>query len=158
MASRQAVRGIDLAEEVTSRAEPFVRLWDRADDWTVPRIPPSQLKVLSLLRHHGATNLTGLAQSLGAIPSSASRLCDRLEAAGLLSRSVPPDNRREVTIDLTREGRRRLEAFDATRHRDLSVVLDHMRPESRLALLEGLTAFGEAVTTMTERDNLAQGA
>lgn len=97
-------------------------------------------------------NLTTLAQAIGAIASSASRLCDRLEAAGLLSRSIASDSRREITISLTAEGCRRLEAFDAVRHQDFSVVLAQMSPEARESLRVGLTAFAEAALLAYEPD------
>jgi DNA-binding MarR family transcriptional regulator len=89
-------------------------------------------------------NLSALATKFGAIPSSASRLCDRLEASGLVQREVPADNRREVRLSLTREGRRRLESFDDARREDLARVLERMSAEARAALLDGLREFSTA--------------
>lgn len=140
----------DSAHEVATEAESLVRLWDRAEDWAVPRIPPSQVKVLGLLRYRGQMNLSALAAEIGAIPSSASRLCDRLEAAGLTQREVPADNRRAVRISLTKQGRRRLESFDRARCEDFSPVLAQMTPEARGSLLEGLRAFGTAAREVRE--------
>lgn len=139
-----------LAREVAVEAESLVRVFDRAEDWTVPRIPPTQVKALGLLRYRGQMSLSELAEQIGAIPSSASRLCDRLEAAGLVTREVPPDNRRAVRLSLTDEGRRRLESFDRARHDDLLPVLERMSPRARGALLEGLLAFGEAAQEFHE--------
>lgn len=130
--------------EVAIVAESLVRLWDRAEDWAVPRIPPSQVKVLGLLRYRGEMSLSALAAEIGAIPSSTSRLCDRLEAAGLIRREVPADNRRAVRIILTKQGRRRLDAFDHARREDFAPVLEKMSPRARKALLEGLHAFDVA--------------
>jgi DNA-binding MarR family transcriptional regulator len=123
-------------DDLATQAEALVRLWDQAEDWAVPRIPPSQVKVLSLLRYRGEMNLSALATKFGAIPSSASRLCDRLEASGLVQREVPADNRREV--------RRRLESFDDARREDLARVLERMSAEARAALLDGLREFSTA--------------
>lgn len=134
----------DTAQELFEHAESFVRLWDRAEDWAVPRIPPSQVKVLGLLGYTGGMNLGELASEIGAIPSSASRLCDRLEAAGLIRREVPTDNRRAVWITATKEGLRRLEAFDQTRREDFAPVLERMSPQARAALLAGLREFSDA--------------
>ena len=140
----------DLARLVTSQAEALVRLWDRAEDWSVPRLSPAQIKVLTLLRFRGPMNLTSLAREFGAIPSSTSRLCDRLEAAGLLARSVPPDNRREVVLRVSREGLRRLEAFDVTRREDFAAVLDRMDSGDTAALVAGLAAFASAAMAITD--------
>ncbi len=131
-------------DDLATQAEALVRLWDQAEDWAVPRIPPSQVKVLILLRYRGEMNLSALATKFGAIPSSASRLCDRLEASGLVQREVPADNRREVRLSLTREGRRRLESFDGARREDLARVLERMSAEARAALLDGLREFSTA--------------
>lgn len=38
-------------------------------------------------------------------PSGATRIADRLEKAGLISRETPPDNRRVVEVSLTDKGR-----------------------------------------------------
>lgn len=129
------------ASDVAADAESLVRTWDHAEDWAVPRIPPSQVKVLGLLRYRGQMNLSALADEIGAIPSSASRLCDRLEAAGLVVRTVPADNRRAVRLSLTEEGLRRLESFDQVRREDFAPVLERMSPRARDALVEGLRAF-----------------
>lgn len=135
----------DTTDAVTREAEALVMLWDSAEDWAVPRIPPSQLRMLTVLSRQGSMNLTALARHLGAIPSSASRLCDRLEAAGLLDRQVSPHTRREVTLSVSSEGRRRLAAFDETRRRDFARVLQRMSPGTQAALLTGLRHFSEAV-------------
>lgn len=138
------------AHEVATEAESLVRLWDRAEDWAVPRISPSQVKVLGLLRYRGQMSLSALADEIGAIPSSTSRLCDRLAAAGLLEREVPAEDRRAVRISLSKQGRRRLESFDRARREDFSSVLENMTPPARVALLEGLRAFGAAAQEARE--------
>lgn len=139
-----ASASIEASEAIIDHAESLVRLWDRAEDWAVPRIPPSQVKVLGLLGYRGGMNLGELADEIGAIPSSATRLCDRLEASGLIRREVPTDNRRAVWISVTKEGRRRLEAFDRARRADFSPVLERMSPQAREALLDGLREFNNA--------------
>ncbi|MGD0377399.1 MAG: MarR family transcriptional regulator [Streptosporangiaceae bacterium] len=46
-------------------------------------VPPVQLRALLVIDRAGSLNLSGLAGLLGASPSAASRLCDRMQAAGL---------------------------------------------------------------------------
>ncbi|XAS75098.1 MarR family transcriptional regulator [Dermatophilaceae bacterium Sec6.4] len=144
------------AAEVITQAQDLVLLWDRAEDWATPRIPPLQVRVLTVLDRQGSMNLTQLSRAVGAIPSSASRLCDRLEAAGLLERQVSADSRREVTLRLSVVGRHRLEAFAETRRRDFAQVLDRMSPQSRDALVAGLRGFGEASAEVAQGQS--QGA
>lgn len=139
-----------LADPVLQYAPALVTLWDRAEDWAVPRVPPSQVRVLTVLSRLGPVNLTTLAGELGAIPSSASRLCDRLEAAGLLSREISVGSRREITLTVSAEGRRRLAAFAATRRADFAAVLESMTPEARANLADGLHQFSQAVAELHE--------
>ena len=61
-------------------------------------VPPTQLRVLSLISSRPETNVNRLAELLDVVPSSASRLCDRLEATGLLRRVPDPRDRREVRL------------------------------------------------------------
>jgi MarR family transcriptional regulator, organic hydroperoxide resistance regulator len=70
------------------------------------RLTPSQSEVLRILGDHGPLSLTGLGELLvcesGRNPS---RLVDRLVGAGLVERVVAADDRRQVTLSLTRTGR-----------------------------------------------------
>ena len=154
MSRAQLRRDAALADPVLAQAQALVLLWDRAEDWAVPRIPPSQLRVLTALDRSGPMNLTALARELGAIPSSASRLCDRLEAAGLLTRVVSAGSRREVTLSVSGEGRRRLEGFAAVRRDDFALVLERMTPAARASLVDGLRTFSDAAAQALESEAL----
>lgn len=155
MVSRaQLRRNATVADPVLAQAHSLVLLWDRAEDWAVPRIPPSQLRVLAALDRSGPMNLTALARELGAIPSSASRLCDRLEAAGLLTREISSGSRREVTLGVSTEGRRRLEGFAAVRRDDFAAVLEQMTPMARASLVDALRQFNEAAAQVLESEAL----
>lgn len=153
-AKTQHRREAVVIDSVLAKAESLVLLWDRAEDWAVPRIPPSQLRVLTVLGRRGQMNLTALARELGAIPSSASRLCDRLEAAGLLTREVSAGSRREVTLRVSREGLRRLEGFASARQDDFARVLALMTREAQASLVDGLQQFGEAAAQVVDAESL----
>lgn len=150
MTRRQPKSNQAIADPVLEQAQALVMLWDRAEDWAVPRVPPSQLRVLTVLGRSGPMNLTALAGHLGAIPSSASRLCDRLEASGLLTRDISVDSRREVTLSVSKQGWRRLEAFAATRRSDFAQVLELMTLEARQSLVDGLREFSDAAAYVHE--------
>lgn len=141
------------AENVIVSAQDLVLLWDRAEDWVVPRIPPLQVRVLTVLSRQGSMNLTQLSRAVGAIPSSASRLCDRLEAAGLVERQTSTGSRREITLRLSSEGHRRLDSFAQVRRDDFEAVLAHMSGPARRALLKGLTAFSDSAAQVAESRN-----
>src|SRR5690348_4842377 len=62
-----------------------------------------QFRALAVLERVGPCNAGTLAASVGLHVSTITRLCDRLVEAGLLTRSVKPDNRREVELRISAE-------------------------------------------------------
>jgi len=76
-----------------------------------------------LVAQYDSMNLNALADELEAIPSSASRLCDRLIAAGWLTRQPNERNRREVILGLSRAGRRLLDDLAASRRSAFHLAL-----------------------------------
>jgi DNA-binding MarR family transcriptional regulator len=75
--------------------------------------------------------------------SSASRLCDRLVAAGLVERRASPDNRRVTFIRLTTAGAQLLAGMREARLAELVGLMDGMSATERDGLLRGLRALGE---------------
>jgi DNA-binding MarR family transcriptional regulator len=129
--------GRELAEAVEAAAGGLVLLLTRAYEG-VASVSVSQLRALLVLRQHDALNVTALAAELGSLPSSVSRLCDRLAAAGLVERVVNPQHRREVSVQLTRDGERLLGDIEGQRRAELQRALTKMSPQGRRQLLAGL--------------------
>jgi MarR family len=88
--------------------------------------------------------ISALAAELGTLLSSASRLCDRLEAAGLISRDTDPADRRAVAVSLSRNGEAMFIQLRERRHAEFARVLREMPAAARQALIDGLTAFHTA--------------
>jgi DNA-binding MarR family transcriptional regulator len=78
-----------------------------------------QLRALTVVHRLGPSNLGRLAHELAVTVSTASRLVDRLVAAGLVDRRPSPQSRREVALSLTEAGRDALERYDELRLQDL---------------------------------------
>ncbi|GIF70836.1 MarR family winged helix-turn-helix transcriptional regulator [Asanoa siamensis] len=133
------------AAAVDSAAEALLSVWDAAREGAADRVSGSQLRAMLVVEEFDGINLRGLAGSLGMILSSASRLCDRLVAAGMLERFPGRTDRREIALHLTTTGHRLLEELRGERRRQLREVLLRMSPPARLALLRGLSEFGDAV-------------
>jgi DNA-binding MarR family transcriptional regulator len=129
----------EAAAEVEAAAEALVGIWAHVAESLDVRISPTQLRALTALGRYGELNLSQLAEALGALPSSASRLCDRLEAAGLLTRDTGRASRRAVSLRLTADGEALLEQA-----RQRRLVLDIMPAAGRAELAEGLAAFQQA--------------
>ena len=97
-----------------------------------------QLRALTLLQGMGAANLVGLAAAMGITVSTASRMVDRLVAAGWVTRAPSPVNRREVALSLTREGRRVLDHYDDLRLAAVHACLGVVEAHTQHALLDAL--------------------
>lgn len=131
----------DLPAAVQSAAEALVLLWSQSEEALPGRVSPSQLRALDAIQRHGSLNLAALGAELGALPSSASRLCDRLVAAGLVVREPAQHTRREVRLQLSEQGRRMLAELARHRRSRLAAVLAEMSPQGREALVSGLREF-----------------
>jgi DNA-binding MarR family transcriptional regulator len=133
------------AVAVDTAAEALLSVWDTARESASNRVSSSQLRALLVVEAYDGVNLRGLAAQLGVILSSASRLCDRLVAAGLLERVPGRTDRREIALHLTLPGKHLLESLRTARRERLATVLNQMSTAGREALLRGLSEFGAVV-------------
>ncbi|MEU5593303.1 MarR family transcriptional regulator [Streptomyces sp. NPDC020298] len=129
------------AREIADAVERLTNLWALAAQEAPVRLSPHQLRALRALETTPTVNLTGLAARMDIGVPTASRLCDRLEAAGMLERALHPHNRRELQLRLTGQGRRVLRDVARRRVQALAGVLTTMAPAERSALIRGLKAF-----------------
>ncbi|WP_431987273.1 MarR family winged helix-turn-helix transcriptional regulator [Streptomyces griseoflavus] len=130
-----------VALDIADAVESLTNLWSVAAQQAALRLSTHQLRALLVLEAATELNLTALADRLGIGPPTASRLCDRLEAAGMLERSLHPERRREVRLSLTAQGHRVLDDVAARRARALAAVLAGMEPAERSALRHALRTF-----------------
>jgi DNA-binding MarR family transcriptional regulator len=134
----------DLAASIDDAADALVALLDPARFSDLIQVSPTQLRVLTLLNADPASNVNGLAHALLVNASSASRLCDRLEAMGLLRRQPDPHDRREVRLRLTPAGHELLAQWRQHRRDALLTVLTRMPTAARQDLMRSLRAFSSA--------------
>jgi DNA-binding MarR family transcriptional regulator len=117
---------------------------ERAVEEIGATVPPVQLRALLVIDRAGSLNLNRLAGLLGASASAASRLCDRMQAAGLVSRDRAVVSRREIVLVPTESGRRLAEWVRARRQAALESLLGGMSPGGREALARGLAELAIA--------------
>lgn len=129
------------ASQIADAVERLSQLWSDAAQRASLRLSAHQLRGLRVLEASPGLNLTGLAERMDIGLPTASRLCDRLEAAGLLERELHPHRRREVRLSLTGHGRRLLTEVASERARALATPLAAMRTAERAALVQGMRAF-----------------
>jgi DNA-binding MarR family transcriptional regulator len=108
----------------------------------------AQFRVLVLAGAEGGPAMGDLARTLAVNPSTATRLCETLEAKGLLARRPAPGNRRTVRATLTADGRRLVARSLRSRRRRLDDALRRLDPDARRQLRRSLreltAALGEA--------------
>jgi DNA-binding MarR family transcriptional regulator len=132
------------AAAIDDAAQALLVAWDQAREQVTPRLSWPQLNALLAVERSEGVNLGGLASELNMLLSSASRLCDRLVASGLVERVTGRADRREIALYLTQSSRTLLDELRRTRRAGLATVLEVMSASGRAALLRGLTEFAAA--------------
>lgn len=107
------------------------------DDVTLP-----QFRALVVLDHdRRGVNVGALAAELRIKPSTATRLCDRLERKGLVDRMLDPSSRRNVTIVLTKSGRALVSEVTRRRRKEIARIMAKVPAEQQAAIVDALTVF-----------------
>jgi DNA-binding MarR family transcriptional regulator len=145
----------ELASLVSDASELLGLLWGRTAEDTPHRLSLPQLRALLVVKRAGGVTVTALAEAMDASPSSASRLGDRLVAAGLLHRIANPSDRRGFLLQLSQDGASVLDHLSEARIRKIAEILERMTPAARHALLAGLLEFAQAAAPAVEPDAAA---
>ena len=104
----------------------------------------TQLRALVVIASHQSMNVADLAQALAVHASSATRVVDRLLAAGLVSRRDNPADRRHLVLEITPGGRRLLRTVMRRRQSAIKAILTRMPPEERPGVAAAFRRFAEA--------------
>jgi len=111
---------------------------DRAVEEIGAAVPPAQLRALLIIGRAGSLNLNRLARALGSSASATSRLADRMQAAGLLTRDRAAASRREIVLLPTESGRQLAAWVSRQRSAALGQLLESMSPVGREGLARAL--------------------
>ena len=105
----------------------------------------SQFRALAIVDAHAPMRLTALAEALGVAPSSATQICDRLAAAGLLERTRDGQNQRVLQLRLSNDGQAAVLAVRTGRSAQVARILDAVPEPSRHGVLESLELLSAAL-------------
>lgn len=132
--------------EVSRVLELLELAWERGRDAlsTAP-VSAAQIRVMYVIEREPGINLGALRRHLAVAAPTATRLCDRLQAAGFLRRTPRPGDRREMQLTLTEAGTAHLREIRRRREQALRQAMHRMTPVTRDALAIGLAALCEAV-------------
>jgi DNA-binding MarR family transcriptional regulator len=103
-----------------------------------------QYRALVILASRGRLRPVDLADALDVSPSTATRMCDRLVRKELVERVHSDNDRREVELRLSADGRSLVSEVSNRRRRDVRRVLSRMPIEQQRQLIEALQAFNRA--------------
>lgn len=145
----------ELVAVIEVAAGGLTAVWAHAEEAEQALVSMPQLRALDVIGRVGTLNLNGLASELGTIASSASRLVDRLVAAGFVSREQSRATRREITLTLRPAGTALLGRLQQARRAEIAAVVATMTPAAARALARGLEAFAQAAESR-DNESLAQ--
>lgn len=106
------------------------------EDVTLP-----QYRTLVVLSYKGPQRTIDLAEELGVMSSTATRMIDRLVRRKLVHRTAHPEDGRANRVEITEAGRGVVAAVTRHRRAEFSKILRKMQPEKRRALVDGLEAL-----------------
>jgi DNA-binding MarR family transcriptional regulator len=104
-------------------------------------MPVSEAHALMELGRAGPVNQKELAVRLQLDKSTVSRLVDKLQGRGWLTREVDPDDARAARLRLTEGGRQAADGLAVAREAKFGRLLAALGPEDREAALRGLGAL-----------------
>jgi DNA-binding MarR family transcriptional regulator len=148
MPSRRLPPPQELAMTASEVTDLLAVLWGKARAQApAGPISPSQLRALLAIERSQGSNLRALGEALESSPPATSRLCDRLEAAGLVERYKSPASRREVELHLSKQGQELLDEVRGHQVREIRKVLEIMPADALAHLTMGLVAFRDAAAS-----------
>jgi len=107
---------------------------DRSLQAASAQVSLAQFRALVVLARTDPCSAGELANALGLIGSTTTRLCDKLLALGWITRTDRPADRRTIELALTRSGRALVEQVLAVRDAELERILTHLPHPSRARL------------------------
>lgn len=151
----------DIVDAVLAANRVFVAVAAGALAGLEPEVTLPQFRALVLIDIHDAMTVAQLADALGVVPSTATRMCDRLVAKQLVDRVVDSANRRQMTLTLRPEGRDLIEQSTRRRKREVNRLLKSIPAQAQAELAEALGLLVQAAhgsdRTRASRRLLASG-
>jgi DNA-binding MarR family transcriptional regulator len=137
-----------LIDEIVGIAQPIheYTMIAHSDAWTRVTLTMPQFKVLVAAAVHGRIDSPYLGRRLGMLPSTLTRIVDRLVERDLVRRRVDPRDRRVVYLEATEDGQRLVRDLTASALPSaMSQALHDVSAEDLATLRQGLDILANAV-------------
>jgi len=115
-----------------------------------PRLTPTKLHALDVVAEQGGCRIGDLARRLGVDDTTATRLVDRLEAAGLAARQAEEGDRRATVVVLTATGEKLVLQTQERRRVFFLDVLGALEPREQEELVRLTAKAAEALRSRSE--------
>lgn len=123
----------------------------------VEKVSLPQFRVLVLLSTSGPLRMRDLAERMGAVASTFTRVVDRLESSGWVERSTGNVDRREVFISSTPAARQLVDEVTERRRREIAAVLAQLSVAEQEQLRDAFRLFTTAAGEPAVEDLLIMG-
>jgi DNA-binding MarR family transcriptional regulator len=140
----------ELSDAVLTASRVLVAIAARSLRGVEDEVTITQYRTLVVLQGRGPQTLQALADELQVVPSTATRMCDRLVKKGLITRAQVAGNRRVIELAITDGGSAIVGTVAQARRRELRRIVGRMEPESRSALVDALEEFARAAGEVPE--------
>ena len=143
-------------EALVRLAPPIVGIGLRSVQAAAGGVTLPQYRVLVLLHDNGPLTIGAIALELGVNPSNATRVADRLERLGLVTRAPSSHDRRIVLVEATAAGEGVVR--DVTRHRraELARVVAELDGSRSSELVRALDEVAHAARAVEAADLAGQ--
>jgi DNA-binding MarR family transcriptional regulator len=118
-------------------------------------LTPTKLRALDVIAESNELRIGELAERVGLDETSATRLVDRLEAAGVAERRSKTGDRRVTIVGLTDAGAELMAKISARRQLFFCEVLGALDPEDRAQLVRLTTKAAAALRAKSEELSVA---
>jgi DNA-binding MarR family transcriptional regulator len=147
-----------LTEALITTSRALVALAVRSVAAAPVEVTVPQHRVLVLLAARGEQPVGALAEQLGVNASNATRVCDRLQRLGLVTRRRSTTDARSVGVALTEEGAEVLRGVRQHRQAEVRRVLAALELEDARATVEALRRFNDAAQEVADSDWALSGS
>jgi len=105
-----------------------------------------QLSAISILAEHGEQKVSELSEKMGLSDSTVSGILDRLEQKDIIKRKRTQDDRRVVTIFLTKGSRKFFDDFHAKKEEYFAQLFERLSDQEIKDIHKGLEILNHVLT------------
>lgn len=147
----------DAAEATLTASRALLGVVARSMIGALQEVTMPQFRVLVVLTSSGPLRTGILAERMGALPSTFTRVLDRMVDGGWVERGANPGSRREVIVRVTSKGRAVVDEVTRQRGLELSRILARLTPAEQASVLSAFELFSAAALEQSPEDLLILG-